>query len=115
MILSWSWSAVDQSERELGLASFPGLPTVQFLITCSMQNGGGRPGIFYHVNDVSVFLGRLRGGGVAHAFFISNLERYVFRFVNVRNSSTWGRNYKIRPQARSFNGLPPPFLHTAND
>ena len=35
------------------IASFPGLPTVQFLIACR-----GRPGIFYHVNDVSVYLGR---------------------------------------------------------
>ena len=26
------------------------------------KNGGGRPGIFYHVNDVSVYLGRQRGG-----------------------------------------------------
>ena len=25
------------------------------------KNGGGRPGIFYHVNDVSVYLGRQRG------------------------------------------------------
>ena len=34
------------------IASFPGLPTVQILITCSMQNGGGRPGPFYHMNDI---------------------------------------------------------------
>ena len=31
------------------IASFPGLPTVQFLI----KNGVGKPGPFYHVNDVS--------------------------------------------------------------
>ena len=34
------------------IVSFPGLPTVQFLITCSMQKRRGRPGPFYHVNDV---------------------------------------------------------------
>ena len=27
------------------------------------KNGGGRPGPFYHVNDVSVYLGRQRGQG----------------------------------------------------
>ena len=36
------------------LASFPGLPTIQFLIACSMRNRGGKPGIIYHMNDVSV-------------------------------------------------------------
>ena len=44
------------------LASFPGLPTVQFLIVCSMQNKGGRPGSISHANDVSVYQGRQRGG-----------------------------------------------------
>ena len=34
------------------------------LIACSMhKNGGERPGPFYHVNDVSVYLGRQTGGG----------------------------------------------------
>ena len=44
------------------LALFPGLPTVQFLITCSVQERMGRPGIFYHVNNVSVSRQRGRGG-----------------------------------------------------
>ena len=30
------------------------------------KNRGGRPGPFYHVNDVSVCLGRQSGGGVPH-------------------------------------------------
>ena len=47
----------------ISLASFPGLPTVQFLITCSMQKGRGRPGPFYPMNDVSVYQGRQRGEG----------------------------------------------------
>ena len=43
----------------------------------------GRPGPFYHVNDVSVYLGRQRGGRgpqshFAHAFFVLNQEQYVF-------------------------------------
>ena len=36
----------------LVIALFPGLPTVQFLMACSMRNGGGRPGPFFHVNDM---------------------------------------------------------------
>ena len=73
------------------------------------KNGGGRPGIFY---DVSVYLGRRGGEGsliermhFAHVFF-SNLEWYVYYFANVRNSSAWARNCKIRPQARSLDGGP---------
>ena len=38
------------------------IPTIQFLIACSMQKQRGRPGPFYHMNDVSVYLGRQRGG-----------------------------------------------------
>ena len=37
------------------LASFQDLPMVQFLITCS---GGWGPRPFYHVNDISVYLGK---------------------------------------------------------
>ena len=46
------------------VASFPGLPTVQFLIACSMQKRRGKAWYHYHVNDVSVYLGRQRGGRV---------------------------------------------------
>ena len=35
----------------LVVALFPGLPTVQLLIA-AVQNGGGRPGPFYHVNNM---------------------------------------------------------------
>ena len=31
-----------------------------------MQNGGGRPGPFYDMNEVSVHLGGQREGGVPH-------------------------------------------------
>ena len=44
--------------------SFPGLPTVQFWSLAVCKNGGGRPGPFYDMNDVSVYLSRQRGGGV---------------------------------------------------
>jgi len=49
----------------------------QFLIACSTQNRGGRPGSFYHVNDVSVYLGRQSGGGVIdwkNAFYTHVLQ-----------------------------------------
>ena len=45
------------------LASFPGLPIVQFLIACSMQKWRGK---VWSVNDISVYLGRQREGGVPH-------------------------------------------------
>ena len=43
-----------------------------------------------------------------HVFFVLNQERYIFCFANVRNSNAWGRNYKIRPQVRLFDGGPFP-------
>ena len=46
------------------LASLLGLRTVQFWSLAVCKNGGGRPGPFYHVNDVSVYVGRQSGGGV---------------------------------------------------
>ena len=46
---------------------------------------GERPGPFYHVNDISVYLGRQRGEGspieithFTHTFFILNQEQYIF-------------------------------------
>ena len=53
---------------------------------------GGRPGLFCHVNDISVYLGRQRGEGspiegthFAHVFFVLNQEQYVSRFANVES------------------------------
>ena len=37
----------------------------------------------------------------AHALFVLNQERYVFRFASVQNFSAWDRNKKKRPQSRS--------------
>ena len=42
----------------------------------------------------------------AHAFFI--LNQICFRFTNVRNSTTWDRNYKVRPQSSLFQWDTPP-------
>ena len=84
-------SDVLQSVDESFLASFPGLPTVQFLLLSVCKNEGGRPGPFYHVNDVSVYLvGRRGWGGGMHysqAFFVLNQEWYAFHFANIQNPS----------------------------
>ena len=59
----------------------------------------------------SVYLDTQGGEGVpdqrthfTDALFVLNQEQYGFHFANVWNSSTWGRNYKIRPLAHSFDG-----------
>ena len=44
-------------------ASFPGLPTIQFWSLAVCKSRGRRPGSFYYMNDVSVYLGRQRGRG----------------------------------------------------
>ena len=47
------------------LASFPGLPTIQFLITCSIYAKLEGEGVstFITLSDINVYLGRQRGGG----------------------------------------------------
>ena len=65
------------------------------------------------MNDVSVYLGRQRGGGV-----LNRKNAFCARILcfgpgtNVRNYSTWDRNHKKRPQAHSFNRRPLPPLST---
>ena len=49
---------------DCSLALFPGLPNVQFWLLAVCKNGWGRPGPFYHMNDISIYLGRQRGGGI---------------------------------------------------
>ena len=46
--------------------------------------------MFYHMNDVSVYLGDEGGEGsvlerthFTHAFFVLNQEQYIFQIVNV--------------------------------
>ena len=70
------------------------------MITCSIQkrmqkNRGGRPGLFYHVNDVFVYLGRQREGSpierthFGHTFFVLNQERYVFTLQTFETPALW--------------------------
>ena len=60
------------------------------------KNGGGRPGQFYHVNDISVYLGRQRGGGVPG-------RRTSFGAFSKRK--TLEQNAYFRP------GTPPPSVY----
>ena len=80
------------------------------------------PGPFYHKNDVNVYLGRQNVGGVliermdfVHVFFVLKQERYVFRLVNIQNSSTWGKNYKKASSSFFQWGTPSPPLFTKVD
>ena len=86
------------------VASFPGLPTVQFLIACSMQKQRGKA--WYHLS--CEWHQKIERAHFTHEFFVLNRERYAFRFANVQNSSTWGRKYKIWHLARSFDRGPLP-------
>ena len=93
--------------------SHPGLPTLQFLISCSMQNEGEGPRTFI---TWSLDRGGRRGeslikGHYSHTLY-SEARVVYFCFANIFNSSAWGSNYKIKPLARSFDGEPLPPLST---
>ena len=58
------------------------------------KNGGRRPGPFYHVNEVRVYLVDKGGAGFliertdfTHTFFVLNKEWYICCFTNILNSS----------------------------
>ena len=112
------------------IASFPGHSPSSFWLLPVCKNGRGRPGPFYQVNDISVYLGRQRVSAQRSAFCACVLRfesgAVCFRFLNAWNFSSWDRNYKIRLHDLSFDwgplpplstwvGLPPSFLHTASD
>ena len=134
----------------LGYPRSQAFPPSSFLIACSKQKQRRKAWyIYFSMWMICVYLGRQKGGGEGspierthfmYVLFVSNLEWYVLHFANIRNSSAWGRNYKIRPQAHSFDGgplypsvylhvgrhwrhshdknipgLPPQFLHTASN
>ena len=80
-----------------------------------MQNGMGRPGPFYHMNDVSVYLGRQRRERslferthFTSAIFILNQEQYIFHFMNIQNSSAWGQKLQDKASSSFFDGGPLP-------
>ena len=53
------------------------------------ENGGRRPGPFYHMNDVTVYLGKQKGGGslTKRMHFVYRLcpEAASLHFVNIWN------------------------------
>ena len=64
---------------------FSGIPTIQFLIACSMQKmEGGKAGSFNDANDVSVDRqeekSQIERTHFVHTFFILNQEQCVFFF-----------------------------------
>ena len=71
------------------------------------KNGGGRPGLFYHVNDVSVYLGRQREGGVSdkkNAFCtcVIRFEPGVVRFSLLGCSKLQRLGQKLQVNASCF-------------
>ena len=73
------------------LVSFPGLPTVQFLIACSMQKRKGKAWSILSREWRFVYLGRQRGGGVpierthfTHTFFVSKQQFMQTIFKHTR-------------------------------
>jgi len=79
------------------------------------KNGGGRPGTIYHVNDVSVYLGRQRGGGVPRRK--NKLEAWSCSFCPKRWSfdrsrserrAALGSKQRTRAQNASFRTVTPP-------
>ena len=102
--------SVNSQENRL-YPSFQAFPQSSFWSLAVRRNGGGRPGPFYHVNDVSYYLGSGGAEGSLiermHFTHVLNQEWYVF-CLNVQNSSAWDKNYKKRPQAHSFNWDPSP-------
>ena len=51
-----------------------------------MQKQIGRPGPFYHVNDISVYLGRQRGGGVPFHACVLHFEPGAVCFLLPKHS-----------------------------
>ena len=76
------------------------------LIACSMQKRRGEAWYIFitWMTSVSTLVDREGEGSWMrmHMFFILKQEQYVFHFINVRNSSAWGRNYKIRKASSLF-------------
>ena len=64
------------------------------MLTVCLNEGGRKSGLFYYMNDISVYLSRQRGGGVPNqknTFYalVLRLEQGVVQFSlhNIQNSS----------------------------
>ena len=74
-----------------------------FLSLAVCKNRGGRPVPFYHMNDISVYLGTQRGGRpierthFMHMFFVLNQEQYIFRLGQKLQDKTSNSFFQWRP------------------
>ena len=85
------------------LDSFSGLPRPShYPVFAAFKNREGRPGPFYHVNDVSVYLGRQRGGdppskewacGLILWFLLQLCE--VWMFAKRKMYCSWFKTKKV--------------------
>ena len=92
------------------------IPLFSFWLLAVCKKGGGKPGPFYHVNDVSVY----RGGEVPNqkkkktttfcaCVLCFRPGTVCFCFVNVWNSSTWSVSTRKGPKLVLLMGDPSPF------
>ena len=77
MFYTNSWKFSFESFLLHGIASFLGLPTIQFLIAYNMPRLRRKSWLIYYVNDVNVYLSRQRREGYIvqpkeHIFFVPN-------------------------------------------
>ena len=59
---AWEWGYF-RHRTSFNIASFPGLPSIEFWSLSVYKNERGRPSLFCHMNNISVYLGRQRGEG----------------------------------------------------
>ena len=75
--------------------------SVWLLAVC--KNGSGRPGPFYHMNDVSIYLGRQSVGVPNHNPFCARVLHFVVRFLLHKCSKLKHLGQKLQDKAsRSF-------------
>ena len=100
------------------IALFPSLPTVQFLIVCSMQKQkGGRRGPLYYVNDISRQTERGEGSLVKRTslrpFLVVSVPNTSFeRLLSKKRTTPCS---KRRTHVRNTIGDPSPLLSTQVD
>ena len=115
--LVYSWGYVHDNRLSTYCAwKKPGTkPCSQTLPTISVLHREGRPGPFYHMNDVSVYLSRQKGGewawGLILKFVPQALEFWMFRKRKI--SCSWFETKNSCMKCVLSVGDPPTFcLHT---
>ena len=87
----------------------PSFPPFSFWSLAVCKNGGGSPGPFYHVNDIGVYLGRQRWGGVSNwkneleAFSRSFCpKRWSFKRSWSKKRTALGSKWRTRTQTHGL-------------